>query len=200
MNSSQGLEHTGRSQPLAGTKYHSGLQGPQTLLHLGHAREPEGRWAELWMVSRAREFMRLQPFSFTMPDHGAFCSYTEMNSEKASSSADICRGGATTTSSSASREGAASSSADWRDDSEVEKRNLMVRRSRASFSSVTRRGRCRASPAPSPLRVRYAFLSQVVWLLIPPPPQPPSSSLGPQTPKHWDYKHAPQCLTQLRAV
>lgn len=65
------------------------------------------------MVSRAREFMRLQPFSFTMPDHGAFCSYTEMNSEKASSSADICRGGATTTSSSASREGAASSSADW---------------------------------------------------------------------------------------
>lgn len=96
--------------------------------------------------------MRLQPFSFTTPDHGAFCSYTEMNSEEASSSADICRGGATTTSSSASREGAASSSADWRDDSEVEKQNLMVRRSRASFSSVTRRGRCRASPAPSPLR------------------------------------------------
>lgn len=75
------------------------------------------------MVSRAREFMQTQPLSFMVPDHGAFCGYTEMNSEKASSSADICWGGAAFTSSSASssesKEGAASSLV-WRDVGEVE--------------------------------------------------------------------------------
>lgn len=81
-------------------------------------------------MSRAGEFMQTQRFSFTEPDHGPFCGYTEMNSE-ASSCADTCRGGAAIASSSslASREGAASSSVAWRDDGEVEKQSLVVVRS-----------------------------------------------------------------------
>lgn len=61
------------------------------------------------------------------PGHVSFRSYTGMNSEKASSSADICRGEAAVTSSLASGEGAASSSVVWRDDGEVDKENLVVR-------------------------------------------------------------------------
>lgn len=80
-------------------------------------------------MRKAWEFIQTQPFSFTMPDHRTFCSHTEMNSEKASSSADICRGGAAILSSSESRGGAASSSVVWREDGEVEKQSLVLVRS-----------------------------------------------------------------------
>lgn len=73
--------------------------------------------------------MQTQPFSFVVPDHGASCSYTDMNSDTASPVPDICSVGAAVTSSSASREGAASSSVVWRDDSEVEKQGRGVMKS-----------------------------------------------------------------------
>lgn len=64
-------------------------------------------------MSRAWEFLRTQPFSFTVPDYRTVCNHTEMNSEKASPSADICRGGAAIVSSSVFRGGVASSSVVW---------------------------------------------------------------------------------------
>jgi hypothetical protein len=67
INSSQGLEYAGGSSLWLDLLSTIRASGTKTLLHLGHEREPEGRWTEPWTVSRTQEFMRTQLFSFTIP-------------------------------------------------------------------------------------------------------------------------------------